>query len=186
MKDNYWGGLTQAMVASIRITVSNPGIYGRDVVRNMMKNTAAIILFSILFCAAVARAANDDDILGVWNNEEKDGRIEIFKCGGKYCGKIVWAKEPNYPTGSTEGAPGTPRLDHKNPDHAKRSRPILGLQIVNDFSFAGENEWKGGTVYDPKSGNTYRGKLTLIPPNRLELRGFIGIPLFGRTTTWTR
>ncbi len=84
------------------------------------------------------------------------------------------------------GDAGTPRLDYHNPDSAKRSRPILGLQIVNDFIFAGENVWKGGTVYDPKSGNTYRGKMTLISPDVLDLRGFIGIPLFGRTTTWTR
>jgi hypothetical protein len=72
-------------------------------------------------------------ILGVWNNEEKDARIEVFKCGDKYCGKIVWVKEPNYPTGSTEGTPGTPGLDNHNPDPAQRSRPIFGLQIVKDF-----------------------------------------------------
>jgi uncharacterized protein (DUF2147 family) len=41
-------------------------------------------------------------------------------------------------------------------------------------------------VYDPKSGKTYRGKMTFVSPNQLNLRGFIGIPLFGRTTTWTR
>ena len=154
--------------------------------RITMKNNAAVLLLFILLSAAAALAANGDDILGVWNNEEKDGKIEIFKCGGKYCGKIIWAKEPNYPAGSTEGPPGTPRRDHLNPDPAKRSRLILGLQIVNDFSFAGDDTWKGGTVYDPKSGNTYRGKMTLASPDRLELRGFIIIPLFGRTTTWTR
>jgi len=145
-----------------------------------------IPLLFILIAASHSHAAQANDILGEWNNEERDARIEILACNGKYCGRIVWAKEPNYPTGSTEGAPGTPRLDYHNPDVAKKSRPILGLQIVNDFIFAGEDTWKGGTVYDPKSGNTYRGKMTLVSPNALELRGFIGIPLFGRTTTWTR
>jgi len=153
---------------------------------NMIRKSIGILLLFILSAAATSYAAQGDDILGVWNNEEKDGKIEIFKCSEKYCGKIVWAKEPNYPAGSTEGTPGTPRLDHHNPDAAKRSRPILGLQIVNDFIFAGKDVWKGGTVYDPKSGNTYRGKMTLVSPNALDLRGFIGIPLFGRTTTWTR
>jgi uncharacterized protein (DUF2147 family) len=148
----------------------------------------SIILFwlCVLSAATAAYAAGGDDILGVWNNEEKDAKIEIFKCSGKYCGKIVFAKEPNYPAGSKEGTPGTPRLDHNNPDTAKRSTPIIGLQIVNDFIFAGENAWKGGTVYDPKIGKTYRGKMTLVSPNKLDLRGFVGIPLFGRTTTWTR
>jgi uncharacterized protein (DUF2147 family) len=46
--------------------------------------------------------------------------------------------------------------------------------------------WKGGSVYDPQNGKIYRGKITLVSPNKLDLRGFVGIPLFGRTTTWTR
>ncbi len=150
------------------------------------KSIGILLLFILLSATATSYAAQGDDILGVWNNEEKDGKIEIYKCDGKYCGKIVWAKEPNYPAGSKEGTPGTPRLDHLNPDAAKRSRPILGLQIVKDFIFVGEDVWKGGTVYDPKSGNTYRGKIRIVSPNELDLRGFVGIPLFGRTTTWTR
>ena len=57
---------------------------------------------------------------------------------------------------------------------------------MNDFAFAGKTVWKGGTVYDPKSGKTYSGKMTLVSPNKLDMRGFVGISLFGRTTTWTR
>ncbi len=140
----------------------------------------------ILFSAASAYSAQGDQILGVWNNEERDAKIEIYSCNGRYCGKIVSMKEPNYPAGSKEGTPGTRRVDHHNPDPAKRSTPIQDLQIVKDFQYVGENVWKGGTVYDPKSGNTYRGKLTLTSPDRLDLRGYVGIPLFGRTTTWTR
>src|SRR5512140_556659 len=145
-----------------------------------MRNSLLILMLLVLSAAASAYAANGDDILGVWNNEEKDGKIEIFKCDGKYCGKVVFAKEPNYPAGSTEGTPGTPRLDHNNPDPAKRSVPIIGLRIVHDFTFSGDSVWEGGTVYDPKNGKTYRGKLTLASPDTLILRGFIGIPLFGR------
>jgi uncharacterized protein (DUF2147 family) len=145
-----------------------------------------LAMLSILLFGAVAHATVSDDILGVWTNEEKDGRIEIFKCGEKYCGRIVWAKEPNYPEGSKEGPPGTPRLDHNNPDPQLRKTPIMGLQIVHDFVYAGDNSWKQGKVYDPKNGRTYRGSMTLVSPNRLDLRGFIGISLFGRTTVWTR
>lgn len=152
----------------------------------MKKNIIILLLVSILSAAATCLAANADDILGVWNNEEKDAKIEIFKCEGKYCGKIIFAKEPNYPAGSKEGTPGTPRLDHNNPDSAKRSAPIIGLLIMNDFIFAGEGVWKGGTVYDPKVGKTYRGKMTLVSMDTLVLRGFVGIPLFGRSSTWTR
>jgi uncharacterized protein (DUF2147 family) len=145
-----------------------------------------LAMLSILLFSPVAHAATADDILGIWTNEEKDGRIEIFKCGEKYCGKIVWAKEPNYPAGSNEGTPGTPRLDHNNPDPDLRKTPIMGLLIVHDFVFVGDNSWKKGKVYDPKNGRTYSGTLTLVSPTRLDLRGFIGFSFLGRTTVWTR
>ena len=150
----------------------------------MIKKGIAVLV--MLLTASFVFAASNDDILGVWDNQEKDAKIEIFKCGDKYCGKIVSLKNPDYPEGSTEGKPGTPKLDHHNPDSALRSRPIIGLQIVNDFVYAGDNLWKDGTVYDPKKGKTYSGKMTLVSPNQLNLRGFIGISLLGRTAVWTR
>ena len=151
-----------------------------------MNKSIILLIAGVLSVAALCLAANGDDILGVWNNEEKDAKIEIFKCKNRYCGRIVFAKEPNYPAGSTEGTPGSLRLDHNNPDSAKRSRLIIGLQIVNDFTFAGDSVYKDGTVYDPKNGKAYRGKMTLVSPNKLVMRGFVGIPLFGRSTEWTR
>jgi len=152
-----------------------------------VKKRALIVLTGFLLAVVVsAFAANPEDILGVWDNQEKDGKIEIFKCGEKYCGKIVWLKEPDYPPDSTEGIPGTPKLDHKNPKRELRKVPVIGLQIMHDFMFSGDNVWKGGKVYDPKSGNTYSGKMTLVSPTQLKLRGFIGISLFGRTDVWTR
>jgi uncharacterized protein (DUF2147 family) len=145
--------------------------------------TATVILQMI---AATAYAVGTDDILGVWNNQEKDAKIEIVRCADKYCGKIVLLKVPNYPEGSDEGIPGTPKVDHHNPDKSLRRSPIMGLQIVHDFSYAGENKWTDGRVYDPKNGRTYSGKLTLVSPAQLNLRGFIGISLIGRTAIWTR
>jgi uncharacterized protein (DUF2147 family) len=148
-----------------------------------------IVLFSlalVLMAAVSAFAANGDEIRGVWNNQERDARIEIFKCIDKYCGKIVALSEPDYPADSRDGMPGTPKLDQKNPDPALRSRLVVGLQIVNDFVFAGDGLWKNGTVYDPKKGKTYSGKMTLVTPDQLNLRGFIGIPFIGRTAIWTR
>ena len=152
-----------------------------------MKDIAIIIFAGITLMTAVSNgAASHDDILGVWNNEEKDAKIEIYKCGDKYCGRVIWLKEPNYPEGSKEGTPGTPRVDHNNPDPSLRKAPIIGLNIVLDFTSVDGHTWFGGTVYDPKNGKTYRGKMTLVSQNQLKLRGYVGIPLFGRSTTWTR
>ena len=107
----------------------------------MKKGILMILTSIILMTVTTASAANPDDILGVWDNQEKDGKIEIFKCGGKYCGKIVWLKEPNYPPDSKEGMPGTPKLDHKNPDPELRKVPTMGLQIMHDFTFSDDNVW---------------------------------------------
>ncbi len=147
--------------------------------------TFALIAGFVLF-AVIARGAGADEILGVWNNQEKTAQIEVFHCGELYCGKIVWLKEPNYPEGSQDGVPGTPKQDHNNPAQGLRSMPVLGLRIVNDMHADGEGKWSGGTVYDPKNGKTYKGKMTLVSPDRLDLRGYVGISLLGRTTTWTR
>ena len=154
--------------------------------RASMRNLICAVFLVIMMVATSAFAVGDDAIVGIWNNEEKDAKIEIFKCAEKYCGKIVWLKVPSYPMDSRDGAPGTPKLDRNNPDLMLRSRPILGLEIVQNFIYRGNNEWAGGRIYDPKNGKTYSGKMTLVLPNQLDLRGFIGISLFGRTTTWTR
>jgi uncharacterized protein (DUF2147 family) len=126
------------------------------------------------------------DILGIWLNAEQDASIEITMCGERYCGRIIWLKEPDYPAGAKDGMPGTPKLDHNNPDPMHRKDPIIGLEIVKAFRFVGDDRWEDGTVYDPKNGKTYQGKMTLLSSHRLDLRGFIGISLLGRTTTWTR
>lgn len=151
-----------------------------------MKKIIMMATLVVQMAAATAYAAGADEILGVWNNQEKDAKIEISQCGDKYCGRIVWLKVPSYPEESNEGVPGTPKVDHNNPDKNLRSSPVIGLQIVHGFSYAGENKWSNGRVYDPKNGRTYSGKLTLVSPAQLNLRGFIGISLFGRTAVWTR
>ena len=83
-------------------------------------------------------------------------------------------------------SPGTPWLDNNNPDPTLRKTPRLGLTVVRSFSYVGDNLWVDGKVYDPKNGKTYSGKMTLISPNQLNLRGYIGISLIGRTAVWTR
>ncbi|MFI5295463.1 MAG: DUF2147 domain-containing protein [Thermodesulfovibrionales bacterium] len=145
-----------------------------------------IVFTSIILATASAYAAGPYDILGVWNTEERDAKIGIYKCGIKYCGKIVWLKEPTYPAGSKEGIPNTPMLDYNNPDPELRRTPLVGLPILLDFVFAGDNSWKNGRIYNSDNGKTYSGKLTLGSPNQLNVRGFIGISLIGGTTTWTR
>jgi uncharacterized protein (DUF2147 family) len=152
----------------------------------MKKARARVAALALLLCGAQAPAAQPDGVVGLWFNEEQDAKIELARCGDKYCGTIVWLKEPLYPAGSDEGTAGTPKVDRNNPDPARRKAPIIGLQIVRDFAYAGDDVWNDGKVYDPKNGKTYSGKMTLVAPELLDLRGYIGISLIGRTTRWTR
>lgn len=151
-----------------------------------MKRIAAIILFCFVSAGYAGFSGDADSVLGPWYNEEKDARIEVYKCGDKYCGKVEWMKFPNYPDDSKDGAPGTPKLDDKNPDEALRKNPRLGLVIVKDMAWAGDGKWDGGKIYDPKSGKTYSAKMKMTDAETLDLRGYVGISLFGKTTTWSR
>ncbi len=68
-----------------------------------------------------------------------------------------------------------------------KDKPILGLTILRGFTEHKENVWSKGTILDPESGRVYRSKLTLKDEGKqLDVRGFIGISLLGRTQTWMR
>jgi uncharacterized protein (DUF2147 family) len=152
----------------------------------MTKTIITLLSAIILLVAASASWGGSDDILGTWSNDDGKAKIEIFPCAGHYCGKISWLKRPVYTPEDQDAVVGTPREDHKNPDPALRNRPLLGLQIMSGFRYSGDNLWDKGRIYDPESGKTYQSKITLVSPQRLEIRGYVGIPLFGRTTAWTR
>lgn len=143
----------------------------------MTKKKVVLILLLIVFnCSAWAQKA--DAILGSWANPNGQDHILIYKRGDKFFGKLDWIKFPNDETGK-------PKTDKKNPDPALRSRPDLGLELLKDFTFDGDNVYSGGTVYDPKNGKTYCCKMTM-EGNTLKIRGYIGISLFGRSEIWTR
>jgi uncharacterized protein (DUF2147 family) len=140
---------------------------------------------TMLFASATSCFASEADILGCWKTSGNSSQVEIFPCGEKLCGKVVWMKNPNY-VNTNDGPVGTPKTDRKNPDSALRNRPILGLEVIEGMTAAGKNTWEHGTCYDPESGNTYRCKMHSTSPERLEMRGYVGIPLFGRTYALTR
>lgn len=141
----------------------------------MFKKLAPLVLLITLFSSVFAQKA--DDILGKWLNSSGEGQIEIYKKGDKYFGKLIWIKEPN--------ENGKPKLDIKNPDAKLKSNPLVGLNIVKDFVYDGV-KWTDGKVYDPKTGKTYSGNMSMTGLNQLNMRGYIGISLIGRTENWKR
>lgn len=126
-----------------------------------------------------ALAQNADAILGKWINPNGEGQIQIYKKGNLYYGKLVWLKFPN------DEVTNKAKLDKNNPDKSLQSRPILGLEILKNFKFDGDDVYEDGNIYDPKNGKDYSCKMTLNG-NKLKIRGYIGISLLGRSEVWTR
>jgi uncharacterized protein (DUF2147 family) len=155
-----------------------------------MKQYLAPLVALIVLCAASPAAAADADaLLGLWltpPSEDGQAHIEFSKQGGKYSGKIVWLEKPVYPPDDEEGMAGQDKVDRENPDPKLSKRPIIGLEVAGGFSFDGEI-WKGGTIYDPANGKTYKCKISLMEDGKtIKVRGFIGFSLIGRTERWTR
>ncbi|CAN5172886.1 DUF2147 domain-containing protein [soil metagenome] len=142
----------------------------------MLKKLSITLLLSVAVCL-VATAQKADAVLGRWINPSGEGQVLIYKKDNKYYGKLVWLKIPD--------RDGKPKTDIHNPDKALQSKPELGLELLKGFTFDGDDEYEGGTIYDPKNGKTYSCKMT-IKGNSLKIRGYIGISLFGRTEVWTR
>jgi uncharacterized protein (DUF2147 family) len=155
-----------------------------------MKRTALLLTVLAMAVAGPATAADGDKVVGLWltapDDEDGQAKIEIYEEGGTYHGKIVWLEIPVYPEDDEQGMAGQEKVDRENPDEALQSRPIVGLELMSDFVYAGKGKWKKGTIYAPDEGKTYKCKLTLEDPQRLKVRGFIGFSMLGRTEVWTR
>lgn len=141
-------------------------------------------LFSLLVLTItssfITLAENPDAIVGVWKTGEGNAMVRIYKNGEKYQGKVVWLKEP------TDPETGKPKLDKNQSDETAKKRPVLGLINIWGFLPKENNVWDEGNIYDPKNGNTYSSTIKLINANTIEVRGYIGVSLIGRTDTWTR
>ncbi len=121
-----------------------------------------------------------DSVCGNWITESKDSVVKIFKKENKYFGKIIWLRDPLDKNGK-------PIKDTKNPNENLRSREIKGLVFLHDFVYdCNDKKWCDGNIYDPKSGSIYDASITLKSEDVLILRGYIGLPAFGRTVTWQR
>ena len=141
------------------------------------------ILLSLLILITLSAARADEIVLKKEFGGEKI-KCEIYKEDDKYSGKIVWSKHMVYPEGDPDA--GKAVHDRENPDPAKRDQPIIGLVIVKGLKYAGKGRWSRGTIYDPEVGKTYKVKVSREDEDTLNIRGFIGVSLLGRTTVWTR
>ncbi|MEN8116615.1 MAG: DUF2147 domain-containing protein [Bacteroidota bacterium] len=144
-----------------------------------MKKLAILFFLGIYALTGFAQEANK--IVGIWWNDEKTTKIEVEKKDGKYIGTIVYMIPEKYENGE-------PPKDDENPDPALRNRSVVGLQILNSFIYdSKKEEWKDGSIYDPKSGKTYDCYAWLEGDDLLKLKGFVaGIRWMGKSSEWYR
>ncbi|MCP5367410.1 MAG: DUF2147 domain-containing protein [Hyphomicrobiales bacterium] len=137
----------------------------------------AVLALSLSAAVAAPAPSQAADILGTWLTKGGKSHVTIEPCGERFCGKIVWMKEPN-------DAAGKPKLDKENSDEALRSRPILGLPLLTGFKKNGAREWDGGQIYNPEDGKTYRSELELKSDHELGVSGCV--LFFCKEQLWTR
>lgn len=134
-----------------------------------MRSSAAVAVLAgvaaIMLGAAPARA--EPPVAGLWALAEGKGEILISECGGTLCGRIVTAAK-------IEANPDL--ADKKNRDPLLRLRKLKGLLVLTGF-VGGPFEWRGGAVYNPDDGGTYRATLHLVDDDTLKVTGCIVRPL---------
>lgn len=131
-------------------------------------------LFVVLVVPSLVVAA---PVEGYWRTQDGDAIVSIYKCDLAYCGRFIWLKDDSAQQ---------PSLDDKNKDEDKRSRPLCGLTFIGGFEEAGAGKYDGGWIYSPRHGHNFSAALFLTNDNTLELRGYVFVPFFGGSQTWSR
>lgn len=138
----------------------------------MRKTIAPLVILTILAIFSPSLFAADA-VEGEWLKDDQSARIKLkVTRKGELMGVIAYVKDPKR------------THDTNNPDASKHKRKLLGLVIVRGFSKDGA-KWSGGTVYDSKSGKTYKGKIWM-DDGKLMMRGYVGVSLIGTTASWTK
>jgi len=138
-----------------------------------MKQGSTIIIAATAWLASVsyAGAQSVEDAFGTWRHPENGSHVEMYKCGEGLCAKI---------TKVTDGQ----KVDDKNPDTAKRGRPIIGLVIMQGAKKSGPKSWSG-SLYNRADGGTYAGTITVKSRDQIDLSGCTAVVLC-KTVTWSR
>ncbi len=141
-----------------------------------------ILSSSVMMVVAVwvsATFAGPVDITGTWvtiddEDNEPASHVEIRMENDTVRGTIVHLiKEPDATCDDCEGE--------------LKGKPALGMEIIRDMLWdEKDGRYEGGRILDPGNGKWYRCFLKLLPDGRLEVRGFIGIALLGRSQYWVR
>ncbi|MFA6086756.1 DUF2147 domain-containing protein [Mucilaginibacter sp.] len=145
----------------------------------MKRITLLTGILLLMVTGSFAQSLSPDKILGVWFSADNAMKIEIFKSGNTYSGKLLEAKFMFEADGKT------PKKDTENPKEKLRSRSRQGLVHITELTYK-DGKYINGVLYSVENGGTYSIKGELKGPNDLETRGYKGVPMMGKTFKWTR
>ena len=111
---------------------------------------------------------------GYWVTADRTALVRIAPCGPKLCGTIVRV---------LAHGPKVPSTDLNNSEPSLRSRPLVGLEVLSGFRLRG-SVWVEGRAYDPKSGRSYKARLTPNSDGTLTVTGCMFF--ICRSQTWRR
>lgn len=142
---------------------------------------AAIVAGTLALAAASAWAQNTP--VGLWKTIDDESKTEkslvrVSEAGGVFSAKIEKIFDP---------AKQDAKCDKCTDD--RKDQPIVGLNILRNVKKnASDAElWDGGEILDPNNGKVYKVRMKPIEGGKkLEVRGYIGMPMLGRTQTWVR
>lgn len=139
-----------------------------------MKKTIFLAMLLMSFMQVFAQAAADK-IIGIWETEAKDAKMQVFKSGNKYQAKLLWGKE-------IVNADGSSKKDVNNTDQKLRHKNLVGSIFLKNLSYQNQ-EWDKGLVYNNSNGKWYKCYVQM-ENGQLLLTGYLGMRWLGQTTVW--
>lgn len=141
----------------------------------------ALSVCCLFVFASVAQAQTPSTVVGKWRtiddgNGKPSSIVEVYLENNKLYGRVLQVLQ------SSQG----PHPKCIKCSGERKDQPVEGMVIMWDLTSKDGVQWDNGSILDPKNGTSYRCRVKLASPERLQVRGFVGISLFGRTQTWER
>ena len=146
----------------------------------MLKKNFSLIAFGFALMVSSAFSQTTDPAVGIWKTiDDKTNQpaslIKIDEVNGMLEGTII----KTFPRENE-----TPLVICNLCKDDRKDKPIIGMRIMTDLKKDETGMWSGGKILDPKNGETYKVKLTTEDGKKMDVRGYIGVPLLGRTQVW--
>lgn len=137
-----------------------------------------LTIVCVFMTLGIMAQSEADKILGTYRAVQAGNvsKVKISKKGDGYTAQVIWLDKPNNPD-------GTKKLDHKNPDAAKKKLPADQVVLIDKVVYK-DGMWKDGKIYDPTKGKTFKVEIVFKDEKTLQVRGFLGI--FYETVYWTK